>query len=62
MSSQTSLIFSGVQSCLYVCTLLEIPDSSYGGSQGLEPETCSVQADTEAEMESSLFPGSREEI
>ena len=50
MSSQTSFTSTGVQSCLYVSTPLEILDSLEGGSEGLEPEVCSVYAVTEADM------------
>ena len=54
MSSQTSFTFSEVKSCLYPSTLVEILNSLYGGSEGLEPGVCSVYAGTEAEMEARL--------
>lgn len=44
MSSQTSFTFSEVKSCLYPSTLVEILNSLYGGSEGLESGVCSVYA------------------
>lgn len=44
----------GMQSCIYIPTVLEILDGPQAGHRGLKTETCCVDADTEAETQSSI--------